>query len=510
MDIITQLALKNRLLHFLLIGISLCFVSLAAFFSYSQREYYHEELHQDLAKIAQLTETSLGGALIARADWVSQDILEQLLEYDSFLEIAVLFYPDGSIQSSVLKEHLSHPELPPFKAASDEHLHHAHEAHFPIRIGDNEEIAGVLFLRANLSQIDAEMKRFYATQLLALLVVLTMTYAFGRKLQTVITTPYKQQQQMLEKQVAERTAQLVEEVHERKQAEEELQAEKQIHLELIDKLEQAQNQLLQSEKMASIGQLAAGVAHEINNPVGYISSNLNTVHDYIDGLLRLVNAYEREGKISKYLPALAEEVAAIKEEIDFSFLKEDSTALVDESKDGIERVKMIIQDLKDFSRSDSKEYQLYDLHHGIESTLNIVSNEIKYKALVVKEFGDLPQVFCCLPQINQVVLNLVINAAQAIEDRGTITLRTGVEGDKAWFEVEDTGKGIADVDRKWIFDPFFTTKPVGVGTGLGLSLSYGIVRDHEGEIEVHSELGVGTRFRVWLPLKKNAQDDRTA
>ena len=172
-------------------------------------------------------------------------------------------------------------------------------------------------------------------------------------------------------------------------------------------------------------------------------------------------------------------------------------------EDGITRVKNIVQNLKDFSHVDaSDEWHYADLHSGLDSTLNIVNNEIKYKAEVVKEYGDIPQVECLLSQLNQVFMNLLVNASHAIEEHGVITVRTGKTGEEVWVEVADTGKGIAPDSLKKIFDPFFTTKPIGQGTGLGLSLSYGIIQKHHGRIDVQSVVDKGTTFRVWLPLKQ--------
>ncbi|MBI5451123.1 MAG: response regulator [Gammaproteobacteria bacterium] len=268
------------------------------------------------------------------------------------------------------------------------------------------------------------------------------------------------------------------------------------------KLEEAQGQLLQSEKMAAIGQLAAGVAHEINNPVGYITSNIGALQGYIDELFRILEAYERmEASIADGNPAKAE-VATLKQQTDLGFLKQDITDLLKESREGVTRVRQIVQDLKDFSRVDEAEWQWTDLHKGIDSTLNIVHNEIKYKAEVIKNYGTLPLVECIASQINQVIMNLLVNAAQAIEQRGTITLSTGVSGDKVWIKISDTGKGIPEQNLRKIFDPFFTTKPVGKGTGLGLSLSYGIIERHAGSIDVHSEVGKGTTFTITLPVKQ--------
>lgn len=283
-----------------------------------------------------------------------------------------------------------------------------------------------------------------------------------------------------------------------------LEQEKDEQKTLIRQLQDAQSQLLQSEKMASIGQLAAGVAHEINNPVGYVGSNLGSLQKYIKDLFTILSAYEAaELGLAEHQPAL-EAIAQLKQQLDVDFLRGDIKALIDESQEGVKRVKQIVQDLKDFSHVDQADWQWADLHKGLDSTLNVARNEIKYKAEVVKEYGDIPQIECLASQLNQVFMNLIVNGAHAIEERGVITLRTGQQGDEVWVEVADTGKGIAAENLKRIFDPFFTTKPVGKGTGLGLSLAYGIVKKHAGRIEVESEVGKGTRFRVWLPIERDA------
>lgn len=272
--------------------------------------------------------------------------------------------------------------------------------------------------------------------------------------------------------------------------------------ELNSKLSDAQSKLIQSEKLASIGQLAAGVAHEINNPIGFIFSNFGTLEQYLEDLFQMLDAYEQAEASVSDGAALAR-IRSLKADLDIDYLKEDIPNLMRESRDGIQRVRKIVQDLKDFSRVDARqEWESVDLHAGIDSTLNIVNNEIKYKADVVKHYGALPEVQCLPSELNQVFMNLLVNAAHAITaERGTITISTGVEGPNVWVEVADTGAGIAQENLKRIFDPFFTTKPVGKGTGLGLSLSYGIVQKHSGRMEVHSELGVGTRFRVTLPIQ---------
>jgi two-component system, NtrC family, sensor kinase len=245
------------------------------------------------------------------------------------------------------------------------------------------------------------------------------------------------------------------------------------------------------------------VAHEINNPIGYVYSNLGTLDRYLKNLLSVLDAYEKaEGEASGNALALAG-VHAVKRKVDLSFMRDDLQALMSESRDGITRVKQIVQNLKDFSRADvADEWQWADLHRGLDSTLNIVANEIKYKAEVVKEYGQLPDIECLASQLNQVFMNLLVNAAHAIEERGVITLRSGKELDQVWVEIADTGNGIPPKNLNRIFDPFFTTKPVGKGTGLGLSLSYSIVQKHHGHIDVSSEVGKGTTFRVWLPIRQ--------
>ncbi|MBI3140507.1 MAG: histidine kinase [Rhodocyclales bacterium] len=272
------------------------------------------------------------------------------------------------------------------------------------------------------------------------------------------------------------------------------------------RLEDAQNQLLQSEKMASIGQLAAGVAHEINNPIGYVHSNLGSLETYVEDLFRILDAYAEAQRQNPAPAACFAEVAALRERLDIDFLKQDVHALLAETREGIDRVKKIVQDLKDFSRAGAEdEWHWADLHKGLDSTLNIVNNEIKYKAKVVKEYGTLPEIDCLPSQLNQVFMNLLVNAAHAIEGQGVITVRTGTEGGKVWIEIADSGCGIPEENLPRIFEPFFTTKPVGRGTGLGLSLSYSIVQKHGGRIEVASEPGQGTTFRITLPRERVAE-----
>ena len=309
----------------------------------------------------------------------------------------------------------------------------------------------------------------------------------------------------LENQVRERTQQLEAALRENERVNRALQSEKEEQRILIQKLEEAHNQLLQSEKLASIGQLAAGVAHEINNPIGFVNSNLGTLKNYVDQLMGLIE--DISTTIEPLLagnPEAQKSIDTLKRKADLDFLREDIGALITESIDGTTRVRQIVQDLRDFSRTGEIAMEWVDLHAGLESTLNVVANEIKYKAEIVRDYGSLPRVECRPSQINQVFMNLLVNAAQAIAQKGRITLKSGCADDKVWISVSDTGSGIPPEIMARIFDPFFTTKPVGKGTGLGLSVSYGIIEKHGGRIEVASQPGEGTTFTVWLPTRQSA------
>ncbi|HSI49022.1 MAG TPA: PAS domain S-box protein [Ideonella sp.] len=265
------------------------------------------------------------------------------------------------------------------------------------------------------------------------------------------------------------------------------------------KLEEAQNQLLQSDKMASIGQLAAGVAHEINNPIGFVGSNLNSLKTYVQDLIRLIDGYQ-QAELQGFGAETRATLAGIKKSVEMDYLREDLPQLLSESEDGLARVKKIVQDLKDFSRVDQADWQEADLNTGLESTLNVVMHEVKYKAEVIKQLKPLPPVRCLAAQLNQVFMNLIVNASHAIDGRGIITLSSGTQDDWVWVEVRDSGCGMNEEVQRRIFEPFFTTKPVGKGTGLGLSLSFSIVQRHGGTIRLQSAPGQGSAFRVWIPV----------
>lgn len=253
-------------------------------------------------------------------------------------------------------------------------------------------------------------------------------------------------------------------------------------------LAETQAQLLQQEKMASVGQLAAGVAHEINNPLGFVSSNLRSLSGYVKELIDRIST----------------DPAAVAADEDLQYLIDDVPVLVKETSDGLERVRKIVQDLRDFSRVDSAdEWEFSDINASLQKAVNVGLVDFKNRVTVQTQFGDIPPIRCLASQINQVFLNVLLNAAQAITDTGVITIKTKVDGTGSGIAIDiaDTGCGIPPDNIPRLFEPFFTTKPVGSGTGLGLSLAYSIVKKHHGSIDASSDGGCGACFKIWLPLE---------
>lgn len=308
------------------------------------------------------------------------------------------------------------------------------------------------------------------------------------------------------KQLSVAKSELEKDIVRRKASENELRRRNEELTKLNGLLREAQQQLLQSEKMASIGQLAAGVAHEINNPVGYIQSNLASLGRYLEDLFAIIDSLEQCLSALPLDHPVAETARAVCTDKDLVYLRADLPDLLRESNEGVIRVRKIVQDLKDFSRIDrAQSWEKVDLHQGLNSTLNIAHNEIKYRADVIRHYGDIPLVECVPSQLNQVFMNLLVNAAHSMDGnkRGQITVTTRLfDPQHVAIEIQDSGCGIPKELQTRIFDPFFTTKPVGQGTGLGLSLSFGIIQNHHGRIELESEAGIGSLFRIILPVNQ--------
>jgi PAS domain S-box-containing protein len=286
-------------------------------------------------------------------------------------------------------------------------------------------------------------------------------------------------------------------------------------LKSYEDLKKAKDQLVQSEKMASIGQLAAGVAHEINNPVGYISSNLEVMVRYMSAYLQMVELVDKlKGAVDRKawteVEGLMGEIETLKEVSNLNFIVEDSQILLKQSQEGMMRIEKIVSDLKNFSREETRwaddRVQIEDIW---DAALNLTNNELKYKVDLKRNYGLTPPVQCSVQKMQQVFINLLTNAAQAIQERGTVEITTYEKNGRVVSEISDSGVGISQENMKRVFDPFFTTKPAGKGTGLGLSISYELVKKQKGEITVMSQPGQGTTFIISLPLPAQKIDVKT-
>lgn len=273
----------------------------------------------------------------------------------------------------------------------------------------------------------------------------------------------------------------------------------------LDERKRIESQLVQVQKLESLGQLAAGVAHEINNPISFVISNISSLKEYT---VAFKGIFEQLDKIRTQKNSLSQDeieaaysvINAIWQSEDMNYILGDVDALVAETQDGLLRVKEIVQNLKSFARLDESELNEANLNECIESTLKLAWNELKYKCEIDRQYGDLPVLNCAAGQLNQVFMNLVVNAAQAIKNTGKIIIKTQKVKNDIVISISDNGEGIPPENLKRLFDPFFTTKPVGSGTGLGLSISHSIVQKHKGSISVESSVGVGTTFTITLPI----------
>ena len=302
---------------------------------------------------------------------------------------------------------------------------------------------------------------------------------------------------------------LEEGIIERHQAEKNLEQNNRQLEKAYDELKEAQFQIIQQEKMASIGQLAAGIAHEINNPLAFIMSNLESLRGYTHKNAQFLTMQEEtvaaltkvaeKGNVSEESEKIVLALKEAKHSLKIGYIISDTEDLIKETLDGVSRVKNIVQDLKGFARVES-EHKLANINEGIESTINIIWNELKYKATLIKEFGNLPLINCNQGQLNQVFMNLIVNAVQAIEIQGEIRIKTWFEDNNIVVLISDTGSGIPPEILNRIFEPFFTTKEVGKGTGLGLSVTYDIIKKHGGDIRVESEVGKGATFIILIPV----------
>lgn len=265
------------------------------------------------------------------------------------------------------------------------------------------------------------------------------------------------------------------------------------------KLQETQAMMVHSEKMRSLGELVAGIAHEINNPVNFIHGNIIILQNYVDDLMSLIDLYEANSE--NFPDDIKQKIKKLKEDIDLDFLRTDINDLIRSCKEGTDRTKNIILDLKNFSRMEERVLTQFDIPKEIDTTLNILNNKLKNRITIVKNYSpDAPKIEAYGGQLNQVFMNIIDNAQDAMQPTGTLTINVYRQDENVKIEFIDTGSGISKENISKVFDPFFTTKAVGKGTGLGMSISYRVIKDHDGTIEIDSEVGKGTKFTITLPI----------
>jgi signal transduction histidine kinase len=304
------------------------------------------------------------------------------------------------------------------------------------------------------------------------------------------------------REIKQRQEEIIAQSEEIRQANEALEAQKSELQLTLENLKLTQSQLIQSEKMASLGVLTAGIAHELNNPINFVSGNVNPLKRDMDSICSLIEQYDdliKENNLEEVFGLVSE----VKAQMDYGLLIKEINNLLLGIQEGADRSSRIIKGLRSFSRLDEEKFQLYNIHDGIDSTLILLHNKVKNTIKVHKDFGDLQEIECLPSKLNQVFMNILTNCIQAIEDKGEIFIQT-VSSD-IWVKVifKDTGTGMSPEVKAHIFEPFYTTKDVGKGTGLGLSITYGIIEQHHGNIDVISEPGIGTEFIISLPRSQS-------
>ncbi|STY28861.1 signal transduction histidine kinase [Legionella wadsworthii] len=268
----------------------------------------------------------------------------------------------------------------------------------------------------------------------------------------------------------------------------------------LETLKQAETQLIQAEKMSSLGVLTAGIAHEINNPVNFISANIGPLKNDIEDIMTLLHKYEAITSESSLKEKLAD-ISKYIQDVDFSFTLKETNKLLDGIEEGARRTANIVKDLRTFSRLDEGERKKVNIHENIDSTLTLLNNQFRDRITIHKNYGNIPEIECFPGKINQVFMNILTNAAHAIPEHGDITITTSMKDDHICISIRDTGSGMSKKTVDRIFEPFFTTKPVGKGTGLGMSISYSIIQEHHGKIYIQSALGKGSEFIIELPVQ---------
>jgi signal transduction histidine kinase len=307
----------------------------------------------------------------------------------------------------------------------------------------------------------------------------------------------------LDVKVQERTAQVMQQKKEIEEINLELNRQKDELQITLENLKQAQSQLVQSEKMVSLGQLVAGIAHEINNPVNFISAGVDSLSTNLEEIRQVLEIYHKitEGNVTEKL----KEIEELKTKVEYKEAIREINKLIESIKNGTNRTTEIVRGLRTFSRLDEDILKMADIHEGLDSTLILLHNKYKNRIEILKNYGKLPLIECYPGQLNQVFMNILSNAVDAIDEKGTITISTSISSSSIQISIKDTGQGIPENIREKIFDPFFTTKGIGKGTGLGLSISQSIIEKHKGSIDIKSKVGKGSEFIIVLPVKQKSE-----
>ncbi len=445
--------------------------------------------------------------------------LEMLTEHDS-VEAAFFVTPNGDIEAKSIYDVKQKLRIPSKESLQESVATLAFQSFYyemtrrhlnlyvPVR--ENDHLLGAIYIKAD---VKGEQGMQYILEILSLIIIIIIL--FSTRIQNTITSPITSLWEIMvrfsqendfsvraTKKSNDEIGQLAEGFNEMLGQLESREKENKLGYE---RLQQTQAQLAQSSKLAAVGELAAGMAHEINNPIAFVSGNTRAMGKYMVSVKDLLKRYDALLAVvdnREEFDSLREELEKTKKRLNVAFMMEDIDDLIHDSEEGLDRITEIVAGLKNFARADQGEKTEVDLNKCLEQTIKVIWNEIKYKCTIKKEFGDIPEFKCNANQLNQVFMNLIVNAGHAIEEKGEIGIKTEFDAEKetVTISISDSGCGIPQENLDKLFDPFFTTKPVGIGTGLGLSISYGIIQKHGGLFEVDSVMGQGTTFRIVLPI----------
>ena len=537
MPIFRDISIKRKLtLIIMLTSTFALLLACMAFVMYDLIAFRHA-MARELSILAEIIGANSTAALSFDHQRAAEEILAAL-SAEQHIVSACIYAQDGRVFAKYHRGEVNKGFSPPGLREDGHYFGDDHLVLFQ-RIMLKDEKIGTVYIQADIQELYSRLKRYVGIGAILMLASSFLAFLLSSKLQQVVSKPILLLAQTarvvsVEKNYSVRATkhsqdevgllieafnEMLTQIQERDTAlqeardslEERVKERTEELEEVNQQLKQNQAQLVQSEKMAGLGLLAAGVAHEINNPVGYVMSNLGILTEYVEIFKQLLIKYNilaeavQAGNGTDQQETL-DRIEEIRQEEDLDYLLEDVDQLLSESAEGTQRVKEIVEGLRNFARVDETDLKEADINEGIESTLKVIWNELKYKCEIHKQLGEIPPIRCYPRQLNQVFMNLLVNAAQAIPERGEIQIETEATDTHIVIRISDTGIGIPLEDISKLFDPFFTTKQVGKGTGLGLSISHGIIQKHKGTIEVESEVGKGTMFTIRLPIEEESDE----